>query len=90
MLFMNPHFWHAAAYLLLTMLVIRIGYRVLITARFSGLPLGEASLQHAKARVMDLLSLDAVRVTPMEIAVMIIAHLMLFASAAVLIVKHGA
>ena len=88
MFMIDPHLWHAIAYLVLLILVVRIGFRVLMSTQFGGLSLGDDVLMRARGRVSDLLSLEAVRISPAEVGFMLAAHVLLAASSVALFLHH--
>lgn len=74
---MNPHLLHLIAYFILTILAVRIGARMFLTLRFTGLAVQNGVLRRSKARLIDILSLEAIRVSPLEATIIVVAHLML-------------
>ena len=85
----DPHLVHAMAYGILTILVCRIGYRMFMTNRFRRMLVRSAALAESKRRLIDLLGLEAIRVSPIEAGVVVVAHvLLLSASTALYLVHH--
>ena len=74
---MDPHLLHLIAYFILTVLAMRIGARMFLTLRFTGLVVQSGVLRRSKVRLIELLSLEAIRVSPLEAIVIVVAHLML-------------
>lgn len=85
----NPHFFHVVAYSVLTLLVARIAYRVFMIARIRGISVQNSVLADSKQRLTDLLGLEAVRVSPIEAGLILVAHILLVSSSATLLLSHS-
>jgi hypothetical protein len=80
----HPHLLHLMAYSILTALAVKISLRMFLTIRLSGLVVHDAALKRSKVRLIELLSLEAIQVSPLEAGVLVIAHLMLLIGSGVL------
>jgi hypothetical protein len=85
MMTMHPHLWHFLAYSMLTILAVRISLRMSLTVRLGSLVARDGALRRSKKRLIELLTLEAIQVSPLEAFVIVLAHVMLVTGSGLLL-----
>ena len=67
---------HSAAYIILTIILIRVAYRAALVKKLDRLPV-HSTLQESKDDIVAMLDLAVIKVTAFEALLFVIAHAML-------------
>ena len=77
---LNPHLLHALSYLILTLVVLKVGYRMFLARKMSRLSSQAPVLLGTRDRLVELAELEAIKISLTEAVLVVLAHFILIAA----------